>query len=102
MPAIDRTKLEKAAPKPRDPAKAVIWDNYLTALCGDKATAIFATYKISDKPLRLMMCFANLLQETGAFTIIRENMSYSAERLMVVWPDWFEIARICEPIRAPA
>jgi putative chitinase len=35
------------------------------------------------------MLMANMLHETGGLTIVRENMNYSAPRLMDVWPRWF-------------
>ena len=41
MPAIDRTKLEKAAPKPSNPSKVATWDNYLRTLCGVGADVHF-------------------------------------------------------------
>lgn len=40
---------------------------------------------------------ANLLQESGEFNHKRENMSYSAKRMMAVWPSRFKTLASAEP-----
>lgn len=45
--------------------------------------------EISRTPLRVAHFMAQILHESGAFTIQYENLSYSAERLPVVWPSRF-------------
>ncbi len=46
-------------------------------------------FGISDNPLRVAHFMAQMLHETGGFTIQVENLNYSAERLPVVWPKRF-------------
>ncbi|MFA5902710.1 MAG: hypothetical protein WC836_02160, partial [Desulfobacula sp.] len=46
-------------------------------------------FGISDTPLRLAHFMAQMLHESGAFTIQFENLNYSALRLPMVWPGRF-------------
>ncbi|OGR17924.1 MAG: lytic enzyme [Desulfobacterales bacterium GWB2_56_26] len=46
-------------------------------------------FGISDTPLRVAHFMAQMLHESGAFTIQFENLNYSAERLPIVWPSRF-------------
>ena len=46
-------------------------------------------FGISDTPLRVAHFMAQILHESGAFTIQFENLNYSAERLPKVWPSRF-------------
>ncbi len=55
-----------------------------------------------DTPTRLSMFMGQLLTESDDLTAFREGMSYSAERLMIVWPTRFpslEVANqyACQP-----
>jgi putative chitinase len=57
-------------------------ENYLEAIrTGD---ALFAQHKI-ETPLRVAHFLAQALHETGGFTILRENMNYSASRLIEIF-----------------
>lgn len=47
-------------------------------------------FGISDTPLRVAHFMAQMLHESGAFTIQFENLNYSAERLPIVWPSRFK------------
>ena len=86
---IDRRILERIATRPSDAAKQRIWEGYITALCSSEASASFDRFAIGERRIRLIMLLANMVQETGGLTILRENMSYSAPRLREVWPRWF-------------
>lgn len=57
-------------------------ENYLEAIrTGD---ALFTQHKI-ETPLRMAHFLAQALHETGGFTILRENMNYSASRLIEIF-----------------
>jgi putative chitinase len=57
-------------------------DNYLQAIqAGD---TLFRQHGITT-PLRMAHFMAQALHETGGFSILRENMSYSKDRLMVIF-----------------
>jgi len=47
-------------------------------------------FGILENPLRCAHFLAQVLHETGALTVTTENLNYSAERLMVVWPSRFK------------
>jgi putative chitinase len=56
--------------------------NYLDALAsGD---ALFEQHEITT-PKRMAHFLAQAMQETGAFTVLRENMNYSAPRLLEIF-----------------
>ncbi|MDB6122771.1 MAG: hypothetical protein JWQ71_1764 [Pedosphaera sp.] len=57
-------------------------ENYLEALAG--GGPLFANHGITT-PLRMAHFLAQAMQETGGFTVLRENMNYSAPRLMEIF-----------------
>lgn len=57
-------------------------ENYLAAI--DQGGALFAQHEITT-PLRMAHFLAQALHETGGFTVLRENMNYSAERLFAIF-----------------
>ncbi len=81
--------LKQIARRPANPQQAATWDAYASALTGADAKAVFERLQISKAAERLAMLLANMLHETGGLIIVRENMNYSATRLMQVWPRWF-------------
>lgn len=48
------------------------------------------TYAEINNPLRLALFLANCSHETASFTKMRENMNYSPEGLVRVWPNKFK------------
>lgn len=50
---------------------------------------ILDRFGISETPLRVAHFMAQMLHESGAFTIQFENLNYSAGRLPMVWPSRF-------------
>lgn len=50
---------------------------------------VLALYGISDTPLRVAHFVAQTLHESAAYTLLYENLNYSAARLAVVWPSRF-------------
>lgn len=57
-------------------------ENYLEAL--DEGGPLFEQHGITT-PLRMAHFLAQAMQETGAFTVLRENMNYSAPRLLQIF-----------------
>jgi putative chitinase len=53
------------------------------------ADTVLTPYGINDSARRLAHFMAQVLHETGGLTIQSENLNYSAERLMAVWPKRF-------------
>ena len=47
-------------------------------------------FGILENPLRCAHFLGQILHETGGLTVTTENLNYSAERLMVVWPSRFK------------
>jgi putative chitinase len=56
--------------------------NYLESMA--RSTDLFQQREINT-PQRLMHFFAQALEETSGFTVLRESMNYSAERLLVIF-----------------
>jgi len=61
------------------------------------ADAVLAPYGINDNKLRVRHFMAQVLHESGGLTIQIENMNYSAERMMVVWPKRFPTLKSAQP-----
>lgn len=57
-------------------------ENYLEAF--DHGASLFDQHGITT-PQRMAHFIAQAMQETGSFTVLRENMNYSAERLMQIF-----------------
>jgi putative chitinase len=65
-------------------------------LAFEDVAAVFDRFGInSDR--RAVHFFAQALHETGGLKILTENLNYSAERLMVVWPNRFADRSQAEP-----
>ena len=67
--------LKKIAPRARD--------DYIKALVNGEET--FAKYGINT-PMRMAHFLGQVAHETGGFTILRENLNYTAKRIGQVWP----------------
>lgn len=74
--------LKKVAPRARA--------DYVDALV--KGAETFEKYGITTE-MRMAHFLANVLHETGGFTIVRENMNYTAKRIGQVWPSRPEAKR---------
>jgi len=68
-------------------------DNYLEAL--QHGGPLFDQHGITT-PLRMAHFLAQAMQETGAFTVLRENMNYSAPRLMQIFGVGHHSAKITQ------
>jgi putative chitinase len=74
MTLITVDKIARIAPNSRD--------NYFEAIrCGE---SLFEQHDIT-RPLRMAHFLAQALHETNGFTILRENMHYSAKRLLEIF-----------------
>ena len=67
--------IKKVAPRARQ--------DYVDALVG--GADLFEKYDCNTE-MRQAHFLANALHETGGFTIVRENMNYTAKRIGQVWP----------------
>src|SRR5690349_13908337 len=57
-------------------------DNYLDAI--SQGGPLFEQHGITT-PLRMAHFLAQAMQETGSFTVLRENMNYSAPRMLEIF-----------------
>jgi len=80
---IDRGTLQRLFPRPLNRSKAEIWDGYVDAILADWP-ALSERYGITT-PSRLGLLLATWGTETGGLTIIWENMSYSAPRMLEIF-----------------
>lgn len=84
--SIDMKALLRIAPRPNNDARrAAIWDRYAIALTGPDGAGVLADFGITEKPQRFIFLLANILHETGGLVVVRENMRYSAARLLQIF-----------------
>lgn len=83
---ILKADLAKLCPRPSRPAAAKIWDDYVDAMTSPAGQALFDKYDIST-PLRVCHLMATWACETGGFSLIWEDMNYSATRILQVFRD---------------
>lgn len=62
----------------------------------DHAEEVFAQYDLSTDQ-RVAHFLAQILHETQGLALVIENLSYSAERLVVVWPKRFPTVAAAKP-----
>jgi predicted chitinase len=68
--------LQRLAPRPSAPRQAAIWDGYIKALV-ERGPFLLAKYRI-EPGLELCHLLAQWAHESGGFTVLREDMSYTA------------------------
>ena len=68
-----------------------------SAILGRAAGQFFASYEISNSPLRAAHWLAQFGHESRGFTDFEEDLSYSAERLCQVWPVRFPSVQAAAP-----
>src|SRR5690349_4962574 len=61
------------------------------------ADKVLAKYDINDNALRLAHFMAQILHESGGLRIVEENLSYTARRMMEIWPKRFPTIEIAKP-----
>jgi predicted chitinase len=62
-----------------------------------RADEVLARYGVNENPRRVAHFMAQVLHETGDLSVLTENMNYSAERLMEVWPARFPTIESARP-----
>lgn len=67
-------------------------EEWLHALLSEVTT----TTNVFDEPNELASFLAQLDHESSGLTVFEENMSYSAQRLMQVWPTKFPVREIAD------
>ena len=72
-------------------------DTYKSAFADAGASAILAKHGVAASPLRICHFFAQILEETGDFRALVENLNYSVEGLMKTWPSRFPTAESAAP-----
>lgn len=83
---VTRAQLYQLAPHARRDIVEAIVQNWDYAVAAGLTT-----------PQRVRPFFANICTETGGLTILDEDMRYTAERMMAVWPERFPTYRSAAP-----
>lgn len=89
---LTRDDLQKFAPRPLSGERAANWDVYIKAL-EEHAGTLCAEFGI-DTALELQHFMAQIAHESGGFTILWEDMRYSAPRIMEIFGVGRHSARI--------
>ena len=61
------------------------------------ADDVLARYHINENALRLAHFMAQVLHESGGLCVVEENLSYSAKRMMAIWPKRFPTLESAQP-----
>lgn len=67
----------------------------------DELNRVASVYEIDANLQRLTMWLAQIAHESGKFTQLEENLNYSAERLLVVFPKYFNEEQSVQYARKP-
>ena len=87
--AISGQQIDKLAPR----ALAA----YRQAFTAPEAAKVLEDHGVSNSALRVCHFLAQVMTETGALTLHQENLSYSAQRLVQVWPRHFPSLEAAAP-----
>ena len=87
MISLTAEQLKQLAPTARQECR----DAFLAA------DDVLSKYAINENALRVAHFMAQVLHESGGLCIIEENLSYKADRLMVVWPSRFPTLESAQP-----
>ncbi len=91
--AVTRGLLASIAARPGNEEKAKYWDKYVEALASAAGAEVLAKYELDRNPQRLVMILANMMQETGGFTLVWESMKYSADRMLKIFGQGANLTR---------
>jgi len=62
-----------------------------------QADDVLSKYAINENALRLAHFMAQVLHESGGLCIVEESLSYTAKRMMVIWPKRFPTLEAAQP-----
>jgi len=91
--AVTRELLASIAPKPSNAEKVEYWEKYVAVLASPAGAEVLAKYELNQNPRRLVMILANMMQETGGFTLVWESMKYSADRMLKIFGQGANLTR---------
>ncbi len=81
---LTREVLSKLAPRPKDTAKAKIWDGYVEALTSRRGAELLVKFGITTH-LRMAHILAQWCHECSGFTLVWESGAYSAKRIVQIF-----------------
>lgn len=67
------------------------------AAFAEKSPALFKEFGLSEKHIRMEYFLAQIAHETGGLTRSVENLSYSAKRIIEIWPTRFASLSVAQP-----
>lgn len=82
---ILKSELQRLCPRPQG-KKGSTWDGYVNAITSPEGAALLKKYDVTSN-LRWCHLIATWAHETGGFTIVWEDMYYSADRILQVFRD---------------
>ena len=89
MTTINISQMQKLAPG--------MGQSYRATWTAADVADILARYGISKSPLRVCHFLAQALVETGQMRFTVEDLNYSLDQLMKVWPSRFPTAAAAQP-----
>lgn len=83
---ITADRIARLCPRPAKAALATVWDGYVDAMTSPQGGALIDRYGVITE-LRWSFAVATWAVETGGFTVVWENLNYTADRILQVFRD---------------